>query len=447
MHGVGADSYNLVTKLGRKFGGPAGRKMADLIDGYSHYLFESYIPRLKMDTYRHILERNSGRFAKDLKSGKVSMSEVKGLSADQTNAAYGHLNYTKMARSPTIQHALQLLFLAPDFFEARARFTGQAAKGLVAKTGTEQFVALMWLGIGQYIAARALNYVDHGDAELDLEHAFQVKTDLGGILPAKRWVGLRSVPEDIVKSGLVTLGRGDINKAGEEAGRFIQNRLAAFTRLGVDNIFHHNWKGEKTDFGKSIGDMLGNVVPMPGQGYIEKLFRPSQAQSISPFETFLKSTGIQIHRVSPLSDTHELASEWLKVNDREEFDRREASSFPQSKYIKLRYALEDGDWEAARTEAKTLREGGATVETFQQSLMKPFTKSLADDQRFYKSLDKHDKAVFDAALKRRAEVLDRYRKHVNSMGQVKPVTVQTLHKKMLDAEIAEAKKKRKRQSR
>ena len=295
-----------------------------------------------------------------------------------------------------------------------------------------------------YGRSRILNYVDHGDAEWDLEHAFQVKTDLGGILPTERWVGLRSVPEDIVKSGLVSLARGDINKAGEEAGRFIQNRLAAFPRLVVDNIFHHNWKGEKTDFGKSVGDMLSNIVPMPAQGIVAKLTRPKEAQSISPFETFLKSTGIQIHRVSPLSDTHELASEWLKVNDREEFDRREASSFPQSKYIKLRYALEDGDWEAARAAAKTLREGGATVETFQQSLLKPFTKSLADDQRFYNSLDKHDKAIFDAALKRRAEVLDRYRQHVDSGIRSKPVTVDTLHKKMRDAEIAEVKKKRKK---
>ena len=188
--------------------------------------------------------------------------------------------------------------------------------------------------------------------------------------------------------------------------------------------------------------MLSNIVPMPAQGIVAKLTRPNEAQSISPFETFLKSTGIQIHRVSPLIDAHELASKWLKVNDRAEYDRREASSFPQSKYIGLRYALEDSDWDAARTEAKKLREGGATAETFQQSLMKPFTKSLADDQRLYKSLDKHDKAIFDAALKRRAEVLDRYRKHVNSRAQVKHVTVQTLHKKMRDAEIAEAKKKR-----
>ena len=234
MQGVGSDSYNLVTILARKFGGVAGKNVANFIDGYSHYLFEGYIPRLKMDTYRHILERNTGRFAKDLESGKVSMSEVKSLSADQANAAYGHLNYTKMARSPTVRQAMQLLLLAPDFFEARARFAAQAGKGAVglltgSKTGTEQLVALAWLGVGQYAAARILNYLDHGDSEWDPKHAFQVKTDLGGFLPDKRWVGLRSVPEDIHKA-FVDFPQFMLNRAspyGRLAGEScVQNKLA-----------------------------------------------------------------------------------------------------------------------------------------------------------------------------------------------------------------------------
>ena len=166
--------------------------------------------------------------------------------------------------------------------------------------------------------------------------------------------------------------------------------------------------------------------------------------SVSPFETLLKATGVQIHRVSPLSDTHEIAEKWLKVNDPEEYARREASTFPQSKYIGLRYALEDGDWEAARKWAKKLREGGATPETFQQSLMKPFTKSLADDQRLYKTLDKHDKAIFDAALERRSEILKRYRRHVNPRAEGEIVTKATLHRKMREAEIRDAKEKRKK---
>ena len=252
------------------------------------------------------------------------------------------------------------------------------------------------------------------------------------------------MPEDIVKAGFVSLARGDIKKAGEEAFQFVRHRFSPFMSLATDNISQYNWKGEKTDFGKSLGDFLSNVVPMPAQGLVNNLTRPDEAQSVSPFETMLKATGVQIHRVSPLSDTHEIAEKWLKVNDREEYDRRQASTFPKSKYIGLRYALEDGDWEAARKWAKKLREGGATPETFQQSLMKPFTKSLADDQRLYKSLDKHDQKIFDAALERRSEILKRYRKHVNPRAEVERVTKETLHRKMREAEIEDAKKKRKK---
>ena len=217
-----------------------------------------------------------------------------------------------------------------------------------------------------------------------------------------------------------------------------------------------NWRGEKTDFDNSLRDMIFNVVPMPLQGLTPKLrellpksaqdmvFGPRRAQPLNWKEMLFKSTGVQIHRVSPLNDAFKMAEDWTKVNDPEEYARKQASAFPESKYRTLRYALEDSDWEAARTEAKRLREGGATEETFQQSILRPFTGSFANDQKLYQSLDKYDKAIFDAALQRRSDVLTRYRQHVNSSSSTKPVTVQTLHKKMRDAEIAEAKKKRKK---
>ena len=462
IQGSGTTNYNLVTKMARRFGGDAGKGVADLIDGYTHYLFEDWIPRLKMDTYRHIVERNMARFADDLKSGKTTPAAIKSLSADQANAAYGHLNYTKMARSKTVQHALQLAFLAPDFFEARARFAAQAGKGAVglltgSKTGTEQLIALANLAIGQYVAARILNQLDHGDPEWDVEHAFAVKTDLNGLLPDKRWISLRSVPEDILKAGAGGLLKGDINQAVKEAGRFAQVRLAAYPRLITDNVFGHNWRGEKTDFAKSLRDMVGNVVPMPMQGWAdqfarvapvpawaEKWVRPDTPASVSAGESLLKSMGVQIHRVSPINDVFEMKDEWLKVNDPEEYDRQQSSTFPASKYRGLRYALEDSDWEAARKEAKKLREGGATTETFHQSLMRPFTGSFSKDQRFYQSLDKEGKALYDAALRRRIQVLERYKKHVNPRSEMKRVTVETLHKRMREAEREEKEKARKK---
>ena len=399
MEGIGSDSYNIVTIMSRKFGGEAGKQTADLIDGYSRYLFESYIPRLKFDTYEHIVARNTARFAKELKAGDVSMSDIKSLSADQANAAYGHLNYKKMARSATVRQAMQIIMLAPDFFEARARFAGQAAKGLASKQGTEQLIALTLLGVGQYVTARILNSIDHGDAEWDPEHAFQVKTDLGGFLPDKRWLGLRSVPEDIHKA-LPWIG---------DPGQFMSNRLSPFARLGAENLFKTDWKGNRTDFEKSIRDMISNVVPLPAQGVTGPLLRPDQAKSISWWETLLKSTGVQIHRVSPINDAFQMAEDWNEKNDPETYARNQASRYPESKYRKLRYALEDSDWEGAKAEAEKLGEGGKVGENFQQSTLRPFTGSMAHDALMYEELSEHDKKIFDAAVERRLMILDRYR--------------------------------------
>src|SRR5205807_6731544 len=66
-----------------------------------------------------------------LSGGKVSLSEIKALSASQANAAYGHLNYSDLGRNPTIQHLLQWGLVAPDFLEADRKSTRLNSSHLV----------------------------------------------------------------------------------------------------------------------------------------------------------------------------------------------------------------------------------------------------------------------------------------------------------------------------
>lgn len=129
-------------------------KVGPLADHYSNYLFHDYIPGLKYKTYEAILARNQKVYANELSSGQVDLADVKHLSAEQANAAYGHLNYADLARNPTIQHIMQLGLLAPDFFEARARFAGQSIKGITGqKVGREQLLALATLAVAQAATA------------------------------------------------------------------------------------------------------------------------------------------------------------------------------------------------------------------------------------------------------------------------------------------------------
>ena len=123
---------------------------------YSSWLFQQYIPSLKYQTWEAMMDRNTKLFGR-----QKSMDEIAYRSAVQANSAYGHMNYVVMGRNPTIQHIARLLFLSPDFTEARGRFTAQAAQGLVGiakaatgggtgtyKAGREQLHALAFLAAG-----------------------------------------------------------------------------------------------------------------------------------------------------------------------------------------------------------------------------------------------------------------------------------------------------------
>ncbi len=125
---------------------------------YESWLFEDYIPRLKVAVGRAMFERNLKRYGEEL-----SRAQIAELSANESNAAFGELNYDMMGRNKTVQDLLRLTLLAPDFLEARARFVGQALKPY----GSEQLHALLFQATQLYLAARVVNQVLEGDAHWD----------------------------------------------------------------------------------------------------------------------------------------------------------------------------------------------------------------------------------------------------------------------------------------
>src|SRR6185312_5321104 len=149
LEGVGARKQ-FISQVTRRFGGEAGRRVANMMEDFQTHLFDQYIPSLKWKTYQHALQRNLKRYAKDIKAGTVTVSDVKALTATQANAAYGHLNLALLDRSPTLQHLWQIAGLAPDFLEARGKFVAQAGKTLLgSKSGAEQLRAIAVLASAQ----------------------------------------------------------------------------------------------------------------------------------------------------------------------------------------------------------------------------------------------------------------------------------------------------------
>ena len=94
--------------------------MADMIDGYSHYLFEDYIPRMKMDTYRQSFIAIRDLRQGSQESGKYSMSQIKSPLRRSNQCRLRTFELHQMGGVRLLRDLFQIMFLAPDFFEARA---------------------------------------------------------------------------------------------------------------------------------------------------------------------------------------------------------------------------------------------------------------------------------------------------------------------------------------
>jgi hypothetical protein len=386
LEGVGTKS-SLLSQGIRKIP-KAGEAVADVIDGYQDYLFHQYIPGLKFKTYEAMLGRNTKLYASEIASGEMTMADVKITSAEQANAAYGHLNYALLDRNPTIQHLIQLTTLAPDFLEARSRFVGQGIKGLSSKVGNEQFKAIAILAATQ--AGTALILSKMLGVPYDPKHPFEL------IYKGRRYA-MRSVPEDIY-----TLMK--------DQRQFIYSRVNPLTvKGGIQLATGLNYRGEKVTTLDTFTELLAGYIPitarqLPG---LRSLTETSRNNPVSPLQQLAGSMGLRISRYSPISETYKLAGKWMDAQKIE----RPKGSYPISKYQKLRYALEDGDLERAGKEYAELlktEEPGKIASGFEASVNHPFTGKKSTDAKFSKSLSGYDRELYDLSVKSRHDILNSF---------------------------------------
>lgn len=312
---------------------------------YQDYLFQSYIPRLKYTTYLHILERNRERYAPELATGRQTMGDIKYMSAQQANAAYGHLNYRDIGRNPTLQHMLQTFFLAPDFAEARGRFVGQAAKvGVAGKAGVEQFAALATIAATFYVTARILNKLN--DDDYHFEEPF-------GFVRGNRVYSMRSVPEDMWR-------------LFNDQRRFVYNRLSPIIGRGiVERLSGVDIQGRKVDAADALKDSIASAIPLTLRNapvlneYVPKGVRND---TINAWESFAGTIGLQIRRQTKTGLVNkDIESFMSKTQDpqlKKEYKRKQQQTLPESEYKKLKQALDDGDEKGIADAFKELRQKG-----------------------------------------------------------------------------------------
>lgn len=381
-------------------------------DFYSHYLFHEYIPGLKYKTYEAILERNQKVFAKDLASGKVKPEDVKVISAEQANAAYGHLNYADLGRNPTILHLMRLGLLAPDFLEARARFVGQSIKGATgANVGREQILALATLAISQVALAYVGSKLTDGD--WDAKHPFEFTS-------GNRRYGLRSVPEDVFR--LMTDSRA-----------FVYSRLSpTIGRGAIQYASGVDWRGIKKTPLETTKELAQQPIPLTARGFLGIGNTP-----LSAWEQLAGAVGLKISRYSAQSDVYKLVDDFKKNSGNAklvaEYERRQKETYADSDYKPLRVALEKGDAKEAESAyaelLKTKKRSDIDKAMRPYSMVKisgtdlfekhdkPFTGSRKFESAFVKSLDSDGKQAYARARQERVEEYTRFKQFLKERNK------------------------------
>lgn len=244
---------------------------------YTEYLFHSFLPRVKMGTALNALDRNLSRY-----EGKLSEDQIYAITAAQANASFGGLNYRMLGRNKTIQDVLRLGLMAPDFFEARARYAGQAAKPY----GREQWVALVGGAVVLYTIGRILNEITDRDPHWDKPFS---------VVYRDKEYTMRTIQEDIFR-------------AVTSPGKYFMARLNPLVSTAIHLGEGRNQFGRKEGIGEVLKETGKQEVPIPLQPWMRSSKDDNAQKAI---ETIAKMVGVNV------KNAHEASEERLRQNERE----------------------------------------------------------------------------------------------------------------------------------
>jgi hypothetical protein len=350
-----------------------------MMQSYHEWLFQDFIPRVKMSMALRALERNRQRFP------KLSEEELYYRTAKEANAAFGELNYTMMERSKTARDISRIILLAPDFLEARGRFAGQAltkgGKGSVL-TSNEQRQALLLGAITMYLTARIVNKALDDNYRFEPENAFS-------IVHKDKAYSLRTV-------------QGDLMHLASKPAQFWFSRVnPLLVKPVIEALTGRDYRGVKRSFLEQAWDQAATMIPIA--------FRTSDERHL--WESMMAAFGVNVRRFSVTDQAYKLAEAWKKehgVAERGEFIYRQESD----PYRPLKIALSESDDEKAVLAIKDLvdKKGftrGKLIDYFRRYANQPFTGSAANDRTWIAGLSHEDKQTVEAAKE--------YRKTMNRL--------------------------------
>ena len=245
-----------------------------LVQPVTDWTFQEFIPEIKMAMAKDALARNLEKYAPEMAAGKITRDQLVAKTAAEANAAFGEQNYVMMGRNPTLQHALRLALLAPDFLEARARFVGQAFKPY----GSEQRLALARGAVAMFVLARMVNHFTGEDDPTRRPFA---------VIYKGREYGLRTVQGDIMH--LLTSPR-----------TFVSGRVSpVLGRTGIEMLTGRDWRGEPVGGEQMVKDAF-NIRPIVFRSAPDRRLWENVLQGIGINEVPYRSAAMETARSAEL---------------------------------------------------------------------------------------------------------------------------------------------------
>lgn len=373
-HGLQVADYRPMQEFSEGLSGKGGLAeripfAGKYLQAYNEWLFQDYIPGLKMSMAKHALDRNLQRYSKQLESGELNRDQIVAMTARQANAAFGELNYKMMARNPTFQDVIRATTLAPDFLEARGRFVAQA----FTRYGGEQRAALLLMGATMFIGSRVLNQIFDGDMH---------------------WEKPFSVVKDGKEYGLRTIA-GDVQHLFTDPRSFVYNRLSPISRAGVEALMGRDDRGIKRGVMEQLEDMASWLVPIS----MDKRSTETMTQKI------LGSAGVRQANYSSIQQANNLAKDWTKKNVKEKTIEMLSKD---DKNYSLTVMLQNGNDEGAKKLIDEMKKAGDKGISIKKRLLGPLTKNAATEAQFVNSLNPQQRKLYDQSRQARGALYQKY---------------------------------------
>jgi hypothetical protein len=370
--------------------------LGEAMSKLSDYLFQDYIPKIKVKVGLAVLERNLARY-----QGKLSFEQISELSAQQANAAFGIQNWRLLGTNKTMLDINRLLLTAPDFLLSRAKVVGQALKPY----NREQRYFLLAQAAVVYGISRVLNLLLDDDPHFEPENALSVVYK-GRAYSARFLVNdLYHLVQEPVSFASGRFGPGP--RALIES--VTQRDMRTGVRIDVPFQTHSAvWRSAQI-LVKGLAQWL---VPVGAEGLLPGA---SGREQTGPGQLGLALLGVGSRKYTAQTQMWQLAADYNRASNdpgaRHFQERREAEAHAESAYRKLDNLLDADELDRARREYEALVAEGYKPDNIagHYAHAQYFTGSAARERAFVQSLSAGQREIYSRAQAERAARLEKFR--------------------------------------